>query len=301
MTKTPRIALILDSARAFDAGLLRGIARYVDLHQPWEFIRPATFYQRFSGLIELSAAEVRRHHSDGVIMNEMPLTRHLVASGIPVIVVPVRPKCPGDCRVISNHNAAAVGAADHLIGLGLHTLAYAGFTQATWSLERGRGFRERAAAHGLSCATHLAALSPTRKQSRQQQSAIHRWLAQLPKPVGLLACNDEFALWIAELCRLNGLRIPDDVALVGIDNDELICQLCNPPLTSVPFATEQAGYEAAERLDQLMHGFRRDAADIDVAACPIVVRQSTDRLAIDDAEVVNALRFIRATPAGSCG
>ena len=74
----------------------------------------------------------------------------------------------------------------------------------------------------------------------------------------------------------------------------MICQLCNPPLTSVPFATERAGYEAAERLDQLMHGLRLDAADIDVTACPIVVRQSTDCLAIGDAEVVNALRFIRA-------
>ena len=111
--------------------------------------------------------------------------------------------------------------------------------------------------------------------------------------MGILACNDEFARSVAELCRLHELRIPDDVALIGVDNDELICELCNPPLSSVPFATEQAGYRAAELLDRLMLHQKSAAADVCVPACPVVVRPSTDRLTIEDEEVVKALRFIR--------
>ena len=114
-----------------------------------------------------------------------------------------------------------------------------------------------------------------------------------PSRSGFSACNDEFARSLAELCRLHGLRVPDDVALIGIDNDELICELCNPPISSVPFATEQAGYQAAEMLDRLMRKRSAAVADIHVPASPVVVRQSTDRLASDDPEVVKALRFIR--------
>ena len=171
--------------------------------------------------------------------------------------------------------------------------AFAGFAEATWSLERCQAFSRRLAERSLPVETHLVPLAPSARQKHRHHAAIVRWLTQLPKPVGILACNDEFARSVAELCRLHELRIPDDVALIGVDNDELICELCNPPLSSVPFATEQAGYQAAELLDRLMLHRKAAVADVCVPACPVVVRHSTDRLTIEDEEVVKALRFIR--------
>ena len=289
-----RVALLLDSARSFDAGLLRGIARFVNLHQPWEFLRKASFYQRFSGLVEASLAEIRNHRPDGIVMNESPLVDRLIATGVPVIIVPVGSRRAKAWHIISENEVAAALAADHLASQGLRHFAFAGFAEATWSLERCQGFGHRLAELGLPVKNHLVPLAPSACQKRRHHAAIVRWLTELPKPVGVLACNDEFARSIAELCRLHGLRIPDDVALIGVDNDELICELCNPPLSSVPFATEQAGYKAAELLDRLMLHRKAIVADVRVPACPVVVRQSTNRLAIDDEEVVKALRFIRA-------
>lgn len=108
-----------------------------------------------------------------------------------------------------------------------------------------------------------------------------------------MACNDEFARWLSELGRIHRPRIPDEVALIGVDNDELICELSSPPLSSVSFATEQAGYEAAELLDRLMNGRKSEKWHrILVRSSRVVARQSTDLLAVRDEEVVKALRFI---------
>jgi len=289
-----RVALLLDSARSFDAGLLRGIARFVNLHQPWEFLRMASFYQRFSGLVTATLSEIHKHRPDGIIMNDSALVDRLVGTGVPVIIVPVGPRRANARHIISENADAGTLAADHLASQGLRHFAFAGFTEAIWSLERCHAFSRRLAECDLPVQTHLVPLAPSARQKRRHQAAIVRWLAQLPKPVGILACNDEFARSLAELCRLHGLRIPDEVALMGVDNDELICELCNPPLSSVPFATEQAGYRAAELLDQLMQHPQSVVDDVRVPASPVIVRQSTDRLAIDDEEVVKALRFIRA-------
>ena len=107
-----------------------------------------------------------------------------------------------------------------------------------------------------------------------------------------MACNDDFALSLFEMCRLHGIRVPEEVALIGVDNDELVCELTVPQLSSVAFATEQAGYEAAAALDRLMAGGGTED-DIPVAAGRLVPRASTDVLAVEDEEVVKALHFIR--------
>jgi LacI family transcriptional regulator len=226
-------------------------------------------------------------------MNESPLAARLVAAGVRVVIVPVGPRQANACYILCDNESAAVLAADHLASQGLRHFAFAGFAEAVWSTQRGTAFCRRLAERGLTAQMHLVPLAPVGRRKQHHHQAIVRWLAQLPKPVGILACNDEFARSLAELCRSHNLRVPDEVALMGIDNDELICDLCNPPLSSVPFATEQAGYQTAELLDRLIRQRSLRPADMRVPACPVVVRQSTDRLAIDDPEVVKALRFIR--------
>jgi LacI family transcriptional regulator len=292
-TRIHKVALLLDGSRSFDRGLLRGIARYVGLHRPWAFVRPAAFYQRPPGLAKRSAEELGRLCLDGVIMNGSPLETTVMRLGIPVIVVPVERVVPKACHLLSENREAAVLAADHLAAHGLRQFAFVGFDKTVWSLERRDYFCHRLAERGWTAQSRLVPLSSYEAGKSRYEGALMRWLDSLPKPVGIMAGNDELGRWLSELCRLHGVRIPDEVSLIGADNDELIGELSSPPLSSVAFATERAGYEAAELLDALMAG-RRVKTDVVVAhADHVVARQSTDLLTIQDEEVVKALRFIR--------
>jgi len=293
MPRVPRVAIMLDPSRSFDRGLLRGIAHYVDAHRPWEVVRPVAFYQRFSGLADQTLAEIRRSRPDGILANGARALRRISSLHIPLIIVPVDREFSGAVHLRCDNRAVGVLAADHLRGVGLRSFAFAGFDEATWSLERQQAFCERLAEFGHVADSRLVPLRLPRRQQTPHQKQFSQWLAALPRPVGIMACNDEFARSIAELCRVRGIRLPEEVALIGVDNDELVCELTNPPLSSVTFATEHAGYEAAEILDRWMSKGKVAAAGIRVTAGRVVVRGSTDVLAIDDEEIVKALRFIR--------
>lgn len=120
-----------------------------------------------------------------------------------------------------------------------------------------------------------------------------RWLAALPRPVGVMACNDDVGGRVIEVCKMAGLRVPDEVGVLGADNDELVCELSDPPLSSVAIAFERAGYESARALHTMMSGSVARGQRILVRASGVVARQSTDILAMDDGQLVKALRHIR--------
>ena len=119
------------------------------------------------------------------------------------------------------------------------------------------------------------------------------WLKSLPKPVGLMACNDYRGRQVIEACKTAGILVPEEVAVLGVDNDEVICNLANPPLSSIQLNVRRAGYEAAELLDKLMSDKEVTSQKIDVLPTHVITRQSTDIMAISDREVASALRFIR--------
>ena len=118
------------------------------------------------------------------------------------------------------------------------------------------------------------------------------WLADLPKPVGIMACNDDRGREVLEACRAAEVRIPEEAAVIGVDNDELLCELSDPPLSSVTLGAERAGFEAAALLDQLMAGRRKRAGQIVARALGVVARRSTEVVLHDDQEIAAALRFI---------
>jgi LacI family transcriptional regulator len=121
-----------------------------------------------------------------------------------------------------------------------------------------------------------------------------RWLGSLRRPVGVLACNDLRGLHVLEACEHRGLRVPDEVAVVGVDDDALLCELSDPPLSSVISNPERIGYEAAALLDRLMAGEGAPFEEMLVPPLGVTTRLSTDVLAIDDERVVAAVRYIRA-------
>jgi LacI family transcriptional regulator len=119
-----------------------------------------------------------------------------------------------------------------------------------------------------------------------------KWLRTLPRPVGLLAGNDLRAREVLDACQLAKLHSPEDVAVLGVNDDEIICEMANPPLSSVMHNGRRIGYEAAAMLHRLMQG-KKVLTDVVVDPLGVKSRQSTDLLAIDDPEVAAAVRFIR--------
>ena len=195
---------------------------------------------------------------------------------------------------------AAVGrmAAEYLLSLHLTRFAFFGSASAEYSRIRLESFRQRLreAGHEISvCHGEYPAQAPTTTRWKRMESQTHRWLQQLPKPVGLFASNDVLARSLADTCSQLGLHVPDEVALLGVDDDELECLLTSPPLSSIAIPGERIGYEAAKMLDRAITDGRSGVSRLFLPPIRVVARQSTDTMAIRDPVVIAALRYIQSS------
>ncbi len=195
----------------------------------------------------------------------------------------------------TDNTAVAKLAADHLLERGFVHFAYCGYSPTPvngCSGKREQAFSEAILQAGHSCAIHNVPDTASDTWEKLYDE-LAQWLTSLPRPLGLMTCNDSRALQILEACRMARLRVPEDVAVVGVDNEEAICPFTDPPLTSVDQGAQQTGYEAALLLDQWMDGEPVASGKRLVSPVGIVGRGSTEILAVDDNDVAAALQFIR--------
>jgi LacI family transcriptional regulator len=186
-------------------------------------------------------------------------------------------------------------AVDYFLDRGFRRLAYCGLDDMYWSVRRGEAFRRKAARAGCEICVYEQPRAGRLHTDEQEWPALADWLRSLPKPTALLACNDDRNKQVLAACKMAGLDVPDDIAILGVDNDDLVCELEYPQLSSIALSVEAAGYAAATLLDDLMTGRKtgRTREQIVVSPLYIVERQSTDVLATEDREVAAGLRFIR--------
>jgi LacI family transcriptional regulator len=188
-------------------------------------------------------------------------------------------------------------AARHLGERGFSQFGFVGHPHHVYSTEREDGFRQGLAAAGHTPACYHERPAPSyRRRGRLLvlNVSLQRWLKGLPKPVGIFACHDVWALQVVEACRLTGLRVPEDVAVLGVDNDDLLCELARPSLSSIVVPADRIGYEAAALLERLLAGGRRPRRPLLVPPAGVVTRHSSEVLAIADPDVMAAVRYIRA-------
>jgi LacI family transcriptional regulator len=296
-----RVLLLFDTSGAASRRTLRGIAKYSMLHGPWVFFREPPFYIASTfGQTQITRKlpNPKTSDVDGVIAH-IPHTKHwrqIVPEKVPAVLsIHTVVENPDFCNFVTDDVQIGRMAAEYFIGKNFHNFAFFGYRNIFWSETRGRSFSERLAEAGFT--VHIltqSGLEPMNTRPKKRgRLAMGEWLRSLPKPLAVMACNDDRALDVCDACKTLGLHIPHEVAVLGVDNDDLACELANPPLSSIAVNNERAGYEAAALLDQLMSGAKGVKKHITAIPTHIVTRQSTDIFAVADPEVVNALRFVQ--------
>lgn len=283
--------LLIDTSRVYGLGIFRGVTKYARLHGPWIFHNTLPFFGKtMTGLPHFDSLAL-----DGLILftQDRKILARALKSGLPLVVRGIKGPVPGVPNIVSDNREAGAKAADYLLSLGLSDLGFCGYFGVSWSKERELGFCQEALSRGYRPDVYRQPKALEKRQWHREKPFLMNWLAALPKPAGILCANDDRGQQVIEACGSAGLRVPDDCAVIGVDNFDSMCEQCNPPLSSVARSFEEAGYQAAEVLAQAMAG--QDVSDRTVIIRPteIIPRQSTDILAIDDPEVAQAVRFIR--------
>jgi LacI family transcriptional regulator len=183
-------------------------------------------------------------------------------------------------------------AAEHLLARQLTRFAYVGSVDRAWSDRRERAFVKYLADRGFQVYVYNQPKRPRDRDWEREQAFLADWIGKLPTPVGLFACDDDRGREVLEACSIAELHVPEDVAVVGVDNDEVFCELSDPPLSSVALNAEAAGYRAGALLDGMMRGRIRKPQRILVEALTVVTRRSTEVVAVEDQDIAAALQFI---------
>jgi LacI family transcriptional regulator len=288
--RRPHVALLVETSLASGRDILRGIAGYVREHRTW-----ALFHEPH-GLEDSAPRWLRRWRGDGIIarVQTAPMAQEIAATGIPVVdalgVVPDT----GFPLVHVDDAAIARMAAEHLLERGLRQFAFFGIEGENWSEQRFTGFCLAVAAVSRDVARYdLPRDSSGVRSWERVGDRLARWIASLPKPTGVLVCSDQRGAQFLEACRRARVAVPDEIAVISVDNDEPLCEVCDPPLSSILASHARVGYEAAALLDDLLCGVAAPRQPILIAPQQVIARRSTDTLAIDDPSIAAALRLIR--------
>ncbi len=198
-------------------------------------------------------------------------------------------------RVVPDDYAIGKLAAAYMMDLGLKHFGYRGYELSQFSRLRVRGYSEALATAGFEASIWDPASKPDPRLRTPAgiNPSMLTWLVRLPKPAGIFCANDGLACEILDLCRHGKLRVPEEICILGVDDDELLTQISHPPISSIALQTQKIGFEAAKLLDGLMQKRKPPREPLLLPPERVVARQSTNLLAIDDEYVLTALRHIR--------
>jgi len=290
MARRPHVALMIETAGAYGRYLLQGITRYLRMHREWSiFLERREIDSLLPGWLE-------SWQGDGILTRWSSPRVLDVLSRIdaPTVDLSGRLRPFGPPRIHCDDKAIGRVAAEHLLQRGLRAFGFCGFSSEFWSVRRREGFVAALGKAGLRCQVYESSWHGLGAQPfEEDQKHIETWLASLPKPVGVMASNDMLGFQVLDGCRSAGLKVPEHVAVIGVDDDTLLCSLCDPSLSSVIPNTEQIGYEAAALLDLLLEGGRARFKERLIQPLGVATRLSTDVLAVEDTAFALALRFIQ--------
>ena len=306
LRKLPKVALLIESSREFGRGVLRGIAKYIHVHGPWScYIEERELH---GGIPDW----LKQVSINGIIarIDGRRTAKELLRLGRPVIDVRASVRFGQIPAFITNPCLVAKMAADFFLRAGFRHFAFCGYPGIPFSDERGAAFADYLATHGYTTRAFsppprsrtgagrgvnppLTLLQAVEQRGLENERAIAAWLHQQPRPLALFACNDICGQQVLNACREHGINVPGEVAVMGVDNDEVLCTISVPPLSSIKPDAQRVGAEAAGLLDAMMQRKRVNPGLVEIPPLWIVERASTDVVAIEDPVTVRALRFMR--------
>lgn len=292
MYRRPHVALLIDTLGVYGRHILRGINRYLSSHAPWSiYLDP---YRR------LEAAPPRwltDWHGNGIICRSMTPRSVERLRGLKIPIVNLNDSWTdlGLPLIRSDDHAIGRLAAEHLLERGFRNFAFCGYTGTAWSQRRREGFAAALQHQGEWCGVYESSWGGGSRSypGEREHDAMGRWLAALPRPLGVLASNDERGYHVLDACQRIDAVVPDEVAVIGVDDDDLLCSMCRPPQSSVAPNPERIGYEAAALLDCLMAGEKLPRWEFLIEPLGVTARQSTEVLALEDPSLAAAVRCIR--------
>ncbi len=289
--KIKQVILCLDTSATYARDITRGIAKYASLAGPWIFYREPD-------LLSKPLTELRKIQADGVIASALDsrIAHKALELSLPLVMAVENVEEP-DFKRLSTISASdfEIGqmAATHLLQIGLKRFGFYGVKNTYWSDQRLKGFQDYLQSYGFEVNALYHPLKSRGKTRYDDVLEISNWLRSIQKPLGILTCNDDYGQYVLQACKVMQANVPEEVAVIGVDNDDLICDLTDPPLSSIALSSKQTGYEAAKQLDLLMNKRKTKEKHIYIRPTHVVTRQSTDIITVDDKQVANAIQYIR--------
>ncbi|MFW5733211.1 MAG: substrate-binding domain-containing protein [Planctomycetota bacterium] len=273
-----RVLIAVPTYAAYGRRIVDGVLEFADKNPGWEFERSREPEELYTG-----------QQPDGVIrgISTGPLGKTIARfekKGTPCVSV-TDPALPLP-QVLMDDVAVGEMAAGHFLDLGFEQLGFLSYTPYQFACERLEGFTRAARRSGAM--VHTLPLS----DNGSLTMSVEKWLGELPLPIGILAAEDMTAVHLANACQEQGVMVPQQVAIIGVDNDTRACRMANPPLSSIDHGAREVGFRAAQLLENLMAGQAPPDEPIYVQPRGIITRQSTNTLAIEDPNVARAVRYI---------
>lgn len=291
-----RVALLVETTLESGRDILRGVARYVRERGPWSLLHAPGGFELLSG------ASLHKWKGDGIIarVTSSATAKALKRTKIPVVdVLGIVPDTQFPLVHVDDA-AIAKEAVTHFIERGFRHFAFMGLIGEHWSERRRDAFLLQTRALGAIAAVHETTRDELiRVPWDRRQSHLASWLAALPKPTGLMVCSDQCGVDLLEACQRIQIDVPNEIAVVGVDNDAPLCEICSPPLSSISPNHQMVGYTAARLLHQLILGEKPPQSPQFIAPSRLIVRHSSDILAVEDKAVAAALKIIQAEAGGT--
>jgi LacI family transcriptional regulator len=289
----PKVLLLVDFSEEYGRGLLNGIAKYSRLFGPWNFCRIPLVYRNKSEVNSI-ISWAREWGTDGIIaqIQNENIYRQLLQLKKPLIAQDAVERFPQIPNITGSYFETGKMAAAYFIEKGFKNFAFYGFENIVWSRERCQGYCEKVESAGYKVHIYQHQKEETPPLWSYKESSLSDWLKALPKPIAIMTCDDNQGQHVTEACKAVGISVPEQISVLGVDNDLSICNLSDPPLSSISLNTEKGGFEAAHILSKMMLEKDGHYKDIYVEPLKIIARRSTDFLAVDDKEISKALHFI---------
>ena len=286
-----KILVLIDSATEFSRRFLTGLIQYANENGPWTFYRLPSYYKALygeSGIVE----RIKEWKIEAVIAQwEYEGVDFLDQLDIPVFLQSYRNISGRFSKISGDYIGAGVMAAQFFAKRHFKNFAFYGNKNFFWSKARAEGYRREVERIRGNYYYFESELLDSMQWSREHVE-LDNWLQGLPKPVALFACDDNFALQVSEMCKVNNINIPDELSLLGVDNDELICNLSHPSISSIITDDENGGYQTGKMLQNLILNKNNIPFNINIDPVRIELRQSTEKYNISDSYVKTVLDYI---------